>query len=116
MMNAVSPDYFATLGTRILRGRGFAAADNASARPVVIIDEGLARTDWGGQDPIGQCAYVGSRSDCVEIVGISEPRRWLLCDAMTSGGLLVAAPPDSPGLGKPIGSLEAGPAGGIRVV
>ena len=28
-MNAVSPDYFATLGTRILRGRAFTAADGA---------------------------------------------------------------------------------------
>jgi predicted permease len=74
-MNAVSPDYFATLGTRIVRGRGFVAGDDANARPVVIIDEALARADWPGQDPLGQCAYIGSRPDCIEIVGISESRR-----------------------------------------
>jgi ABC-type antimicrobial peptide transport system permease subunit len=74
-INAVSPDYFATLGTRILRGRGFGGGDDASAKPVVIIDEGLARADWPGRDPLGQCAYIGGGQDCVEIVGISESRR-----------------------------------------
>lgn len=74
-MNAVTPGYFATLGTRILRGRSFVAADEASGRPVVIIDESLARADWPGQDPLGQCVYIGSRQDCIEIVGISESRR-----------------------------------------
>ena len=74
-MNAVTPDYFATLGTRIRRGRAFTAADDASARPVVIVDQGLAAAEWPGQDPLGRCAYIGSRKDCAEIVGIAESRR-----------------------------------------
>lgn len=74
-MNAVTPDYFAALGTRIRRGRAFTAADNASANPVVIVDEGLASAEWPGQDPVGRCAYIGSHSDCTEIVGIAESRR-----------------------------------------
>jgi selenide,water dikinase len=47
--------------------------------------------------------------------GVDEPRRWLLCDAMTSGGLLVAAPPGSDAPGTRIGSLEPGAPGNIRV-
>jgi selenide, water dikinase len=47
--------------------------------------------------------------------GVDEPRRWLLCDAMTSGGLLVAAPPGSHALGTRIGSLEPGAPGAIQV-
>jgi selenide,water dikinase len=47
--------------------------------------------------------------------GVDGPHRWLLCDAMTSGGLLVAAPPGSGMSGTRIGALEPGPAGGIRV-
>jgi selenide,water dikinase len=47
--------------------------------------------------------------------GVSEERRWLLCDAMTSGGLLVAAPPGSPDLGDRIGHLVEGEAGRILV-
>jgi len=46
---------------------------------------------------------------------VDEPRRWLLCDAMTSGGLLVAAPPDSDAPGTRIGTLEPGSPGAIRV-
>ena len=47
--------------------------------------------------------------------GVDESLRWLLCDAMTSGGLLVAAPPGSDALGARIGTLQAGAAGAIRV-
>lgn len=74
-MNAVSLDYFSTLGTRILRGRSFLAADDARAGPVAIIDERLARSEWPDRDALGQCAYIGPRAECVQIVGISEPRR-----------------------------------------
>jgi selenide,water dikinase len=49
---------------------------------------------------------------------VPEANRWLVCDAMTSGGLL-AAVPDSAVAGVPgvvIGRLLDGPAGGIMVV
>ena len=46
---------------------------------------------------------------------VAEERRWLLCDAMTSGGLLVAAPPGSEALGAQIGRIVEGEAGRIRV-
>ena len=46
---------------------------------------------------------------------VGEPRRWLLCDAMTSGGLL-AATPVAMDEGWPIGRLVAGEPGAIRVV
>jgi len=47
---------------------------------------------------------------------VSEERRWLLCDAMTSGGLLVAAPPGSEIPGDRIGRVTGEPAGRINVV
>jgi selenide,water dikinase len=46
---------------------------------------------------------------------VDEPHRWLLCDAMTSGGLLIAAPPQSDVPGQRIGALEPGSPGAIRV-
>jgi selenide,water dikinase len=46
---------------------------------------------------------------------VPEPYRWLLCDAMTSGGLLVAAPEDSSAPGTPIGQVIAGEPGAISV-
>jgi selenide,water dikinase len=45
--------------------------------------------------------------------GVPEHRRWLLCDAMTSGGLLVALPPGTDGPGVRIGRLVAGEPGRI---
>jgi selenide,water dikinase len=47
--------------------------------------------------------------------GVSEERRWLLCDAMTSGGLLVAAAPGSGAPGTRVGRLSAGEPGRIAV-
>src|SRR5438270_6744991 len=49
---------------------------------------------------------------------VPESRRWLLCDAMTSGGLLAAVPPESSAQasGAVIGRLVAGEAGHIDVL
>ncbi len=49
--------------------------------------------------------------------GVAESRRWLVCDAMTSGGLLAAVDPARAGeaLGPVIGRLCEGPAGRISV-
>jgi selenide,water dikinase len=48
---------------------------------------------------------------------VPESLRWLLCDAMTSGGLLIAAPESAAGgaLGARIGRVVAGDPGRIRV-
>jgi selenide,water dikinase len=48
---------------------------------------------------------------------VPESRRWLMCDAMTSGGLLAAIPRDRAGKlpGTVIGRLVDGPAGTISV-
>jgi selenide,water dikinase len=48
--------------------------------------------------------------------GVPEHLRWLLCDAMTSGGLLVAAPEDERPAGVRIGRLVPGERGRISVL
>ncbi|MBV9715066.1 MAG: selenide, water dikinase SelD [Solirubrobacterales bacterium] len=49
---------------------------------------------------------------------VPEARRWLVCDAMTSGGLLAAVPDDRAGMipGTVIGRLVPGPAGTVTVL
>jgi hypothetical protein len=47
--------------------------------------------------------------------GVPEPHRWLLCDAMTSGGLLIAAPAGRNAPGTEIGRLLDGEPGAIAV-
>ena len=50
----VTPDYFQTLGIRIVQGRPFSAADNERVAPVAIVNDTLARKFWPGKDPLGQ--------------------------------------------------------------
>ena len=66
-------DYFDVMGTRILRGRAFTAADRAGAAPVVIVSAGMAGVLWPGRDAIGQCMRVSAETTpCRTVVGIAE--------------------------------------------
>jgi predicted permease len=72
-LNAVSPDYFATMGTRILRGRNFTDADRANTPRAMIVSEGMGKVLWPGKDPIGQCVRVNADTmPCTYVVGIAE--------------------------------------------
>jgi predicted permease len=72
-VNAVTPEYFHTVGTRILRGRGFTGADVATHARVMVVSEAMARIVWRGRDPIGQCVKFDSDSlPCTTIVGVAE--------------------------------------------
>jgi predicted permease len=66
----VGADYFQTMGTRLLRGRFFTAADHSPAAHVAIIDEATARAYWPHEDPLDPCVYVGSDDYCTQIVGV----------------------------------------------
>ncbi len=71
--NRVSPEYFATMGTRVIRGRGIDATDVATAPRVVVVSEAMGRRLWPSQDPIGQCIRVSSeKNPCTTVVGIAE--------------------------------------------
>jgi putative ABC transport system permease protein len=67
---SVSPDYFRTLGIRLLKGRYLTERDKADRPPVAVINESLARRYWpDGENPIGQrLRFGGNRA--WEIVGI----------------------------------------------
>jgi predicted permease len=47
LFNYVSPDYFHTVGTRIVAGRDFAWSEIYGFRPVGMVSESLARELWG---------------------------------------------------------------------
>jgi len=49
-----SDGYFEAMRIPLLRGRYFERRDTASAPPVVIVDERLARRFWPGRDAVGQ--------------------------------------------------------------
>ena len=49
----VSPDYFATIGARLVAGRGFTAADRADGTPVYVVNAMMARRLWPDASPVG---------------------------------------------------------------
>jgi len=68
--NTVGPDYFATMGIRLLRGRDFDA--QPGARPVAIINETMARSFWPNADAVGQSIHPGGNSPPIEIIGVAR--------------------------------------------
>jgi predicted permease len=74
--NAVGADFFQTMGTRILRGRGFTISDQAKSHRVAVVNETLARLWWPGEDALGKCMKVGGDTmPCTEVVGIAANAR-----------------------------------------
>jgi putative ABC transport system permease protein len=53
-MGFCDPDFFPTIGMRLLRGHLFTAADVASKRKVAVINQQLARKFFAGADPVGK--------------------------------------------------------------
>jgi putative ABC transport system permease protein len=73
-IRVVEPGYFAATGIPMLRGRAPTGADQASAPPIVLINETMARRYWPGADPIGQRLQVGwshpeAKPEIVGVVG-----------------------------------------------
>jgi predicted permease len=67
----IQPDYFKTLGARLLRGREFTERDNSLRPPVVIINETFAHFYFGDSDPIGRHVRLSALPGAsVEIVGV----------------------------------------------
>ena len=64
----IGPDYFQTLGLKLVRGRYFTDADTASSAPVAIINETLANRYLPGEDPIGRRLKMYDRN--MTVVGV----------------------------------------------
>jgi len=76
-MDLVGPNYFAALGVRIIRGRGFTASDRQGAPAVAVISESAARHYWPGADPIGKHLLMGSSAGSrVTVVGVVPDTRY----------------------------------------
>ena len=68
---AVTPDYFETLGIRLVAGRPLTTADRAGSAPVMLINEAMARRYFAGVNPVGACMRVGADTmPCTTIVGV----------------------------------------------
>ena len=68
----VMPDFFETMGIRILAGRGVSPDDMAGGRTVAVISATMAERYFAGRDPVGAMFSVhGPRPVPLEIVGVA---------------------------------------------
>jgi predicted permease len=86
----VSSGYFTTLQARLLRGRYFSEAEDASKPHVVIINETMAKQYFSGEDPIGkQIFYSISPQAPMQIVGVVHDVKEGPLDALSRPALYV---------------------------
>ncbi len=70
-VNTVGPDYFATFGIPILRGRAITQNDAETSPHVALISESAANYYFAGRDPIGNRIEIrGSTTLTPEIIGV----------------------------------------------
>jgi predicted permease len=72
--HVVSPNYFATLGIPMLRGREVTAVDQRDAPPVMVINSTAARTIWGADDPLTTPVPRDDRT--ITVVGVAGDVRY----------------------------------------
>ena len=66
----VSWRYLEVMGIRVLSGRAFVETDRAGSARVLVINQALARRDFGTEDPVGRIAYVGLDREPWLVVGV----------------------------------------------
>ena len=74
-MRSANPNFFATLGVRLLRGRSFTPSDVDNGPPVAIISRSLAERLYPGIDPVGHRISNNATSQTPvwrEIVGVAD--------------------------------------------
>ena len=75
-MQGGSPEFFQTMGTRILRGRGITTEDRATSPLVAVVSEAMAKKLWPNEDPIGKRIRVNTDTAAwTTIVGVAQDVR-----------------------------------------
>ena len=65
----VNPQYFATLGIPLVRGRVFTAREDSAAERVVLINRTMAREAFGDADPVGRRLELGGAAPAT-VIGV----------------------------------------------
>jgi len=96
----VTPDYFDTLGIRLMEGRGILESDRADGEPILVINQSLAERHWPGESPVGRRMSIGRDNDgnrrWWRIVGVAGNIKHTQLQADSQNAVylpLVTAPP-----------------------
>jgi predicted permease len=74
-MNAISTDYWKTMGVRLIEGRDFTDHDAGKEMNVAIVNQKFAKHFFGDKSPIGRHIGFGDRPGMkfpIEIIGVAE--------------------------------------------
>ena len=66
----VNSGYFETLGLRLISGRTFDSTDVRGGTEVVIINDGMARRFWPGENPLGKRIRRTNNRPWMEVIGV----------------------------------------------
>jgi predicted permease len=66
----VTPNYFQTIGVRLVRGQWLSAATADSMNPKVLINEMFVQKAFNGAEPIGKRVRIGKDGPYATIVGV----------------------------------------------
>jgi predicted permease len=64
-VSVVSPDYFATMGIPVLKGRAIEARDDSASLKAIVVNQHFADHYWPGQDPLGRVVHTGGSDHTV---------------------------------------------------
>jgi putative ABC transport system permease protein len=73
--SVICPNYFRTMGIKLVSGREFTEQDSQNAPGVIVINEAMARRYLPNEDPLGKRIKIGgfnSDNPWLTIVGISQ--------------------------------------------
>jgi putative ABC transport system permease protein len=70
-IEAVSPDWFATMRVPLRSGRAFSGGDQAQSPPVVVVNETFARQYWPNANALDQHVTIGRRPIPAQVVGVA---------------------------------------------
>jgi|HubBroStandDraft_4_1064222.scaffolds.fasta_scaffold05672_2 putative ABC transport system permease protein len=81
-MTRVTPGFFSILGDKVLAGRPITEDDNATSRPVVVVNQAFAKHFFGNENPIGRHFGPDRRkyAGMYEIVGVASDMRYMVYD------------------------------------
>jgi predicted permease len=102
-LDSVGPDYFMTIGTRVVQGRDIQESDTFATPRVCVINEAFAARFVAGRNPLGLRVTAidnDQRSSCL-VVGVTADARTRAPRDAAEPRLFVAAQQQPPGTGTP---------------
>jgi len=70
LVNAITPEFFDTVGIPLVSGRNFTQFDRAGSTKVAVVSQMMAQMLWPGENPIGKRFSFATDPSLREVVGV----------------------------------------------